>query len=255
VNKVPLSVTILAKNEEKNITECLESVVNWADEVMVIDDESTDRTAELAQRLGAKVFHRRMENEGKHRNWAYAQARNEWVLSLDADETVTKELQEEIRQSLKEGKFESFSIPIKTYIGKFWVKHCGWYPANKLRMFMKSKQWYEEVEVHPRVANFITCGLLTKDIIHKGYPNFAHFIDGLNRQTTLEARKWIRDNRQVSLAKAIWKMLDRFFRTFLGKAGFKDGFVGFMVSYFAGAYQIISYAKYREMKRSKAKTK
>src|SRR6185295_4335606 len=92
VNKVPLSVTILAKNEERNIAECLESVVNWADEVMVIDDESTDRTAELAQRSGAKVFRRKMENEGKHRNWAYAQARNEWVLSLDADETVTKEL-------------------------------------------------------------------------------------------------------------------------------------------------------------------
>ena len=250
MNKVPLSVIILTKNEEHNIGDCLESVVDWADEVIVMDDESSDRTVELAQRYPVKVFKRKMENEGRHRNWAYAQSRNEWVLNLDADETVTKDLQEEIRSSLSDAKFESYSIPIKTYIGKFWVKHCGWYPANKLRMFMKSKQWYEEAEVHPRIANFITCGLLTRDIIHKGYPNFSHFIEGFNRQTTLEAIKWIRDNRKVSLGKVIWKTLDRFFRTFLYKQGFKDGFVGFMVAYFAGAYQIISYAKYWEMKRS-----
>jgi len=253
INKIPLSAVVLTKNEEDNIDRCLGSVYGWADEIIVIDDESTDRTVELAEKYTKKIFHKPMKNEGAHRNWAYAQARNEWVLSLDADENVTDGLKEEISRLIPDTDFEAFSIPIKTYIGDYWVQHSGWYPANKLRMFMKSRQKYEEVEVHPRVMNSIKTGSLTNDIIHKGYPDFAHFLSSVNRQTTLEARKWIATNRKMSFGKAFWRTIDRFPRTFIGKAGYKDGVIGFMIAFFASLYQIMSYAKYWQMKKENVK--
>src|SRR3989338_8212237 len=98
MDKCPLSIVVLAKNEEKNIHGCLESVYSLADEIIVVDDESTDKTVETAKKFSAKVLHRKMDNEGIHRNWAYAQAKNEWVLSLDADEKLSDELKEELLQ-------------------------------------------------------------------------------------------------------------------------------------------------------------
>ncbi len=246
--KVALSVVVLTKNEENNIEDCLRSVYGWADEILVVDDESTDGTVARAQKYADKILFKRMVNEGEHRNWAYAQAKNEWVLSLDADEYVTEELKEEITQVLAETSFHAFSIPLRNYIGSYWVKHGGWYPAGKLRLFMKSRFRYEEVGVHPRVFLDGETGHLTKDIVHKGYPDFEHFLGSLNRQTTLEAQKWIETGRRMSIGKAIWRTIDRFPRSFIGKRGYKDGFIGFMVAFFASLYQIISYAKYWQFK-------
>jgi len=291
VGKLPLSVVVITKNEENNIADCLKSVAGWADEIIVIDDESRDRTVEIAKSYADKVLHRRMDNEGTHRNWAYGQARNEWVLSLDADEIVSAELREEIAgiffifplPSAKGGsasggnpphkgegiiklnssprsgggkvggvdnQFHAFSIPLRNYIGNYWVQHSGWYPAGKLRLFMKSRFKYEEVPVHPKVFLDGNTGHLTKDIIHKGYPDFEHFLASLNRQTTLEAVKWIQTGRQMSLGRAVWRTIDRFPRVYFGKKGYKDGFIGFMIAFLASLYQVMSYAKYWEMKRN-----
>ncbi len=247
--KLPLSVVVLTKNEEKNIQDCLESVRDFAEELLVIDDESADKTVEIAKRCSARVLHRKMDNEGTHRNWAYAQAKNEWVLSLDADEKVSDELREELCAILPGTKFHAFDIPLRNYIGNYWVRHGGWYPANKLRLFMKSRFKYEEVGVHPRVFLQGDTGHLTKDIIHKGYPDFEHFLASLNRQTTLEAQKWIETGRQMSLGRAVWRTVDRFFRSFIGKQGYRDGFVGFMIAFFASLYQVMSYAKYWQLKQ------
>ena len=250
MKKIPLSVVVITKNEEANIDACLGSVHNWADEVIIVDDESTDKTVELAEKYADKVFHRRMDNEGTHRNWSYAQAKNEWVLSLDADEYASDELKEEISAVLPTTEFHTFSIPLRNYIGKYQVKYSGWYPAGKLRMFMKSRFKYEEVQVHPKVFIDGETGHLTKDIVHKGYPDFEHFLASLNRQTTLEAQKWIDTGRHMSLGHAIWRTMDRFPRSFIRKKGYKDGFIGFMIGFFASLYQIMSYAKYWELKKN-----
>ena len=251
MGKLPLSVVVLTKNEEKNIQECLESIYNWADEIIVADDESTDKTVEIAKRFTNRILHRKMENEGTHRNWAYAQAKNEWVLSLDADEIVSEELKKEISEVLPATKFHAFDMPLRNYIGTYWVRHSGWYPAGKLRLFMKSRFQYEEVEVHPRVFLDGQTGHLTQDIVHKGHPDFEHFLASLNRQTTLEARKWVQTGRHMSLGRAIWRTIDRFPRVFIRKQGYRDGFIGFMIAFFASLYQIMSYAKYWELKKPK----
>jgi len=246
--KISLSVVIITKNEESNIKECLESV-KWADEIVVVDDNSTDRTVGIAQRYTDRIFHRKMDIEGRHRNWAYDQARNTWVLSLDADERVSPELREEIERTIADpGEFKGFIIPRRNYIGDYWVKYGGWYPSGQLKIFMKEEFRWEEAEVHPRAFLKGPSNSLKNDLIHYSYKDFEDFVDKMNKQTTLEAKKWVRDKREMGFGKAFWRTLDRFFRTYLRKKAYKDGLTGFMISIFAGLYQILSYAKYHEMK-------
>lgn len=247
-----LSVVVLTKNEEKNIKACLESVYNWADEIIVIDDESGDKTAEIARnQYGAQIIHRKMDIEGRQRNFAYAQARNQWVLSLDADERVTPELREEINAALSQDTpYNGFTIPRRNYIGDYWVRYGGWYPSPQLKLFRKDKFRYEEAAVHPRAFMDEPCGHLKKDIIHYSYKNIEDFISKMNNQTTREAQKWHAQNKPMRLGKFIWRSYDRFFRAYLGKKGWKDGFRGFVLAYFAGLYQFLSYLKYREIVRN-----
>ncbi|MBU0504092.1 MAG: glycosyltransferase family 2 protein [Candidatus Omnitrophota bacterium] len=248
--KIPLSVVIIAKNEEANIEESLISVFNWADEIVVVDDESADKTREICRRYTDKVYVRKMDVEGRHRNWAYSQARNKWILSLDADEKVTEELKEEIAKVIKDDKFAAFSIPLRNFIGKYWVKYGGWYPAAKVRLFQNSKFKYEEVEVHPRAIINGECGHLKSDIIHKGYPDIEHFLGSVNRQSTLEAIKWINAGRKFGFVLMVWRAVDRFFRRYLRKKSYKDGMYGFVIAFFDTLYQILSYIKYREIIRN-----
>ncbi|KPK96548.1 MAG: hypothetical protein AMJ95_13600 [Omnitrophica WOR_2 bacterium SM23_72] len=245
--KFPLSVVVLTRNEEARIAECLESV-SWADEIVVVDDESSDATVAIAKRYTDKIFIRKMDIEGRHRNWAYAQAKNEWVLSLDADERVTKELQEEIKRVLEDSpQEEGFTIPIRNYIGTYWVKYGGWYPAAKLRLFQKGKFHYEEVEVHPRAFMEGSCGHLKSDIVHFSYKNLEEFWNSLNVQTTREAQKWYNQGKPMRLGRFIWRTIDRFLRTYIRKKGYKDGLIGFVVAFNAGLYQFLSYLKYQEL--------
>jgi glycosyltransferase involved in cell wall biosynthesis len=250
MDKIPISVVVITRNEESNIADCLESV-KWADEIVVVDDFSTDETVEIARQYTDKIFQRKMDIEGRHRNWAYAQAKNEWVLSLDADERVTDELKNEIIEVIGQGTdYSAFSVPIRNYIGNYWVRFGGWYPAPKVRLFRKDKFKYEEVGVHPRVFIDGNCGHLKSDIIHYSYRDFGDFLSKLNRQTTLEANKWFEDKRKMSFLRALWRAIDRFFRSYIRKKGYKDGFVGFMFALFAALYQLLSYAKYWELKRN-----
>jgi glycosyltransferase involved in cell wall biosynthesis len=245
--KVSFSVVILTKNEEERIAKCLESV-KWADEVVVVDDESTDNTVNIVKQYTDKIYTRKMDIEGRHRNWAYSKAKNTWVLSLDADEVVTPQLKEEIERVLKNNPRENgFTIPIRNYIGSYWVKYGGWYPASKLRLFRKDKFRYEEAEVHPRAFLDKPCGHLKSDIIHFSYKNLEEFWHSLNSQTTQEARKWFNQGKPMLLYIFIWRTIDRFMRTYVRKKGYRDGFMGFVVAFNASLYQILSYLKYREL--------
>ncbi len=249
-DKIPLSVVVITKNEERNISDCLSSV-KWADDLIVVDDFSSDKTLELARKFTDKVFQRKMDIEGVHRNWAYQKAKNEWVLSLDADERVTPELSEEIKEVLAKGtECNGFTMPRRNYIGDYWVRHGGWYPSPQLRLFKKDKFRYEEVEVHPRAFMDDPCGCLKNDIIHYSYRDFEDFRKKQDGQIEREALKWVKSGRRMNFPLAFWRTVDRFFRSYVGKQGFRDGVTGFKIAFFAGRYQAMSYAKYRELKKS-----
>ena len=253
---VKISVVIIVKNEEEQIEDCLRSVTGWADEVVIVDDESTDNTRAIAEGLGAKVFVRKTDIEGRHRNWAYSKAENPWVFSVDADERPTEELKSEIKEVIASSEHSHYAIPFRTYIGDHWIRWGGWYPGPKVKLFRKDKFRYEEAEVHPRIIAEGTCGRLENDVIHYSYRDWADFLTKTNNQTTLEATKWYKlskldpkkGGRKMNLGHALWRTMDRFIRSFIAKKGFRDGFTGFMVAYYSSLYQIISYAKYVEMK-------
>ncbi len=245
--KALLSVVVLTKNESARIASCLNSAL-WADEIIVVDDESADNTREIAGKYTDRVLLRKMDIEGRHRNWAYAQARNEWVLSLDADEIITAELKSEIEDVLSGAPVENgFSIPRRNFIGNYWVRHGGWYPSPQLKLFKKDKFRYEEAAVHPRAFMDDPCGHLKSDLIHYSYKNLEDFLNKLNNQTTREAQKWLDQGKPMRLGRFLWRTYDRFMRIYFTRQGFRDGFFGFIIAYFAGLYQFISYLKYREL--------
>jgi glycosyltransferase involved in cell wall biosynthesis len=254
MEKLPISVVVIARNEEHNMADCLKSVA-WAGEIVVLDDNSTDKTVEISKQYTDKVSSRKMDIEGRHRNYAYSLASNKWVLSLDADERATPELEAELRKLFKtEIKDKAYSIPIKNFIGKRWIKYAGWYPAPKVRLFDKDHFKYEEAEVHPRVFIDGTCGHLTKDILHYSYRDYHEFFQSLNNQTTLEAKKWFKEKRKINFLKMWRKALSRFLKAYIQKQGYKDGLLGFTMSYTGGLYQFMSYVKYREMLQNEKDT-
>ncbi|MFH1412007.1 MAG: glycosyltransferase family 2 protein [Candidatus Omnitrophota bacterium] len=248
MTKVPVTVVVITKNEQDNIAQCLETAA-WADELIVVDDESTDSTREISKKYTDKIFVRKMENEGRHRNWSYSQASNDWVLSVDADERITPELAEEVKRLLDKGaEFKAYTIPRRNYIGDHWLKFGGEYPAPQTRLFLKNEFKYEEAEVHPRAFLEGDCGHLKRDLIHYSHRDITDYLKSLNNHTSLEARKWVLTGRKMSFGRALWRALDRcFYRRLIRKKAYKDGIYGWTVAIFSGMYQLVSYLKYREM--------
>lgn len=246
-----LSVGVIAKNEERNIADCLKTV-EWADEIVVLDDYSTDKTIEIAKRFTDKIYKRKMDMEGAHRNYLYSLCSNEWVLTLDADERVTPELKEEIRKTLDEEKerprHNAYSIPIKTYIGKRWAKYAGWYPAQKVRLFRKEKFRYDDSQqVHPRTFLDGKIGFLKGDIVHYAYRDLSDLFRNVNEQTTLQAIEWRREGKKFSYFTLFRTTIDRFIRKYFFKGGIRGGLLGFILSLADSAYQFQSYAKLWEL--------
>ena len=246
---VPLSVVVITKNEEGRLADCLKSV-DWAAERIVVDDLSTDRTVEIARQHDARVEQRRMDIEGRHRNYAYGLASHDWILSLDADERVTPELRDEIAALIAaHPPLNGYTMPRRNYLGTRWLQHGGFYPSAQLRLFRKDHFRYEEAEVHPRAFLDTATGQLKGDLIHYSYRNLDDFVAKLNRQTTLEARKWVRDDRRMPTSKALWRAVDRFTRTYWQKEGRREGLLGFIMAILAGMYQFLSFAKYWAARR------
>lgn len=254
-NKVPISVIVITKNEQDNIDDCLKSVYAWADEIIIVDDESTDRTLEIAGRYTDKVFTRKMDLEGRQRNWGASKAKNAWVMMIDSDERMTPELQKEIESVITSNseKAVAYWVPRKNYFGDKWLKYGGWYPASHIKLYKKDFLKWREVPadiVHPGVD--ITDGSqglnLKNHLIHYNFKNIEDFIKKVNRQTTLEAIKWHLQGKKIGLAHGLWKAFDRFWRRYVRKKGYKDGYYGFVAAALSGFYQFAAYSKFREIK-------
>ncbi|MFH1459057.1 MAG: glycosyltransferase family 2 protein [Candidatus Omnitrophota bacterium] len=243
--KLPISIVIITCNVAANIKECLESV-KWADEIVIVDNHSTDKTLDIAQAYTKSIYHDTWDREGSIRNRAYKKAKNEWVLTLDPDERVSDQLKEQIKDFISQGtEFNAFSVSMRNIFGrKFWIKNGGWYPASRIKIFKKSKFYYEDAEIHPRAYLDGKEGRLTGEIIHYCYDDFTQVVSKMNVQSTLEAEKWIRDKRKMSFSIALIRTFSRFFKMYLQKNGYKDGMVGFMMAWQWATYQLLSYAKY-----------
>ena len=173
-----LSVIIITKEEEKNIGSCLDSVL-WADEVVVVDAFSQDRTVAVCQEKGVRVFRRAWDGFVQQKRFALEKVKGPWVLSLDADERVTEGLKQEIRSILLSGDAacDGYAIPRRSYFLGKWIKHGGWYPGYQLRLFRKTKVRLPERRVHEGFVVDGRVGHLRGDILHNTYPTMGHMLE------------------------------------------------------------------------------
>ena len=251
---IPLSVVIIAKNEQGRIKDCLDSVTGFADEIVVVDDESTDDTRLIVLKYTDKIFTRHMDLEGKQRNFGASSAKNDWILTLDCDERLTQDLKNEIAAALKEGdpKIAAYWAGQITYLGDVPLNHGDW-SNPRIRLYNKNYGKWSQADhdvVHPgfKISEGHRGANLKGKTIHYSFRNVEDFIAKINRYSTLEATKWYLDGRKMSLGKAIWRAGDRFLRKFIRKEGHKDGYYGFVAAVLSGFHEFAAYSKYREIK-------
>jgi glycosyltransferase involved in cell wall biosynthesis len=249
-----LSVCIVTHNEEANIGRTLESVKGLADEVIVVDSHSTDRTVAIAESLGAKVFIEDWKGFARQKNSANAKASGTWILSLDADEEVSPELAASIRELLKPGqaapKFDGYFMPRRNiYFGR-WIKRGGYYPDPKLRLVKRELANFELRLVHEDIKLPGKMGRLKGDLLHHAYADLDGFIEHQNRYSTLSAHM-VLEKRRVgfSVINILFRPMVRFFYNYIVRGGFLDGPEGFLVHLYHGAYVSWKYAKAWELSK------
>lgn len=248
-----LSVVIIARNEEASLPRCLESV-RWADEIIVGDSGSSDRTVEVARDLGAKVFCYDWRGFGPAKQGAVDRAEGEWILSLDADEEVTRELAMEIRSVLeRDDHVAGYYLPRRTeFLGR-WMLHGGWYPDHVLRLFRKDRGSFTSALVHEAVRVDGPTVRLTNDLLHYSYPTLDRYLDKFNRYTTLAANEAFQMGQRTSLTRLIVNPCAKFIKQYILKAGFLDGAEGLLLAILSAGYVSIKYAKLRDLWRQKEK--
>ena len=230
-NANKLSVIIITKDEEQSIEKCLKSI-SWADEIIVVDANSSDRTAIISEELGAKVFiQKEWLGFGSQKNLALSLASKKWVLSLDADEIVSSQLKEEILKAIKsEAENQSFKIPrSSSYCGQF-IKHSGWSPDYVLRLFPREYARFSDDLVHEKVVFNGEIKSLKNALIHTSYDNLEDVLDKTNRYSTAGASMLYNKGKKSYLSTAILKGLWAFTRTYFLRLGFLDGRMGFVLA-------------------------
>lgn len=245
-----ISATIIALNEEKNIRACLESV-KWADEIVVSDTGSNDKTVEICGEFGAKVFNDEWLGFGMQKNLCQERAGSEWILNLDADERITPELKDEILDTVKNAGKEGYFIPRMNYFGGRWIRHCGWYPDHNLRLYRKASGRFSEKKVHEAVVLEGDAGYLKNPLIHLTYTDIADYILRMQRYSTLSAEEMHKLGRGAGPVDLFLRPVFTFFKMFILKKGFLDGTEGAVLSGLYACYTFTKYAKLREMKRNK----
>jgi glycosyltransferase involved in cell wall biosynthesis len=253
MSRLPLSVTIVACNEERNLARALNSV-SWAEERLVIDSGSTDRTREIAAECGAKVIDQSWLGYGKQKNFAQSHAQNDWILNLDADEEISGELAQEI-QALLSGPCKNpenpyhYLIPRKSrYLGR-WILHGGWYPDRKARLGNRHHSQWTEPAVHEALVSNRSPGQLKSPILHYPFSGIRDQILTNLRYSRLGYEQRIQQGQTGGLALLLLKSISKFLETYILKRGFLDGIPGLIISVNAAHSVFMKFSYYFEEKK------
>lgn len=225
-----LSVIIVTKNESEHIARCLASV-SWADEIIVFDSGSTDDTVEICKKHTPHVYETDWPGFGAQKQRALNKATANWVLSIDADEQITKELRSEIQLAMKNQQdTHGFEIPrLSSYCGK-QIKHGGWWPDYVLRLFQKKEGEFSNSIVHERVIVNGSIRQLKNPLLHESYTSLEEVLSKTNNYSSLGAKMLFDKGKNSSLIQAILRAVWTFFRTYFIKTSFLDGDQGFMLA-------------------------
>ena len=253
-----LSVTIAAKNEENNLRRCL-NAVKWADEIVVVDDMSSDKTAEICNEYNT-VFSRN-DSHGdfhKNKNLAIEKATGEWILSLDADEVITPELADEIREVIKSETMIAYYLNRRNFFLGKWIRGCGWYPDHIIRLFRKGvTRWPWQIHDIPKVKEKNRVGYLKNPLLHYSYVSLDQYLEKFSRYTSRVGLEYYAQGKRLKWysfpAVFVIRPALIFLRKYFFLKGFRDGFRGLFISFSAASTEFVAYAKLWELQERQEK--
>ncbi len=250
--KLPLSVVIITLNEDKNIERCLKSV-SFAEQVLVVDSFSTDHTVEKARSLGADVLQKEWLGFGAQKHFAAAQAKFDWILSIDADEALSDELQYELKNKFSQLEAKAaYAVPRKSFHFAKWIRAGGWYPDYQVKLFNRKHSQWNQDSIHENIVAEKVLHL-ENPLLHWVFRDLSHQVQTNDRYSTLQAEKLFQQGQKFSLFKLLTKPVSKFLETYIWKCGFRDGMAGLIISVSAGYSVFLKWSKIWELQKIKSK--
>jgi glycosyltransferase involved in cell wall biosynthesis len=255
-----LSVIIITNNEEENLPRCLKSV-SFADEIILNDSGSSDRTLEIAREHGCKIIENKFTGFGAAKQSALDQATGEWVLSIDADEEVDDALREAIKGAIRKANKDTnnqanassshsaFQINRQSQFLGRWINHSGWYPDHITRLFRREQARFTDSVVHEKVIVDGTIGRLEGRLLHYTDPTLTHYFHKLNHYTSLSAQSLMKEGKRFRIHYLLIKPWAIFIKMYFLKQGFRDGIHGLILALLSSVHVMVKYAKLWELQR------
>lgn len=248
---IKLSAVIITLNEEKNIARCIESLKPVADEILVVDSLSTDKTRAICESYGVRFVEQKFLGYVEQKNFALNLATYDYVLSLDADEALDERLQKEILKVKADFKADGYEFNRLTQYNGFWVRHCGWYPDTKLRIVKKHKARWVGNNPHDALNVDGVVSHISGDLLHYSYDSISSHVLQTNKFSTIEAHSLFSKGKRATLTKLVTRPPFQFFKDYILKKGFLDGKYGFIICFINSLYVLLKYAKMMDMQQKR----
>lgn len=254
---VSISLAVITYNEEKNIRHCLESAHGIADEILVVDSFSNDKTVEICRSLGARVLERKFTNHIDQKNFALKKCSHDYVLSLDGDECLSEELRGSILQVKSNWQGDGYCFNRRNnYAGK-WIRYCGWYPDRKLRLVYRPSAQWGGINPHDilQLKNKEKGKFLKGDILHYTYDSISDHVRQTNYFTDINAQHSFDKGIRSNIFKIVTRPIFKFIRDYFLKLGFLDGRYGFIICSINAMGAMLKYAKIMDLQKARTRLK
>jgi glycosyltransferase involved in cell wall biosynthesis len=251
--EIKLSAVIITFNEERNIGRCIDSIENIADDIVVVDSFSTDKTEEICRNKKVRFIQHGFEGHIEQKNWAISQAQFPHILSLDADEALDETLKKSILEVKKTWQYDGYNMNrLTNYCGK-WIRHSSWYPDTKLRLWDSRKGKWTGTNPHDKyeLENGTTEGLLIGDIQHYSYYSLTDHLNQVAKFTEIAANAYFEKGKKASFLKMLISPCLKFFKMYFIKLGILDGFEGLLIARISSHAVFIKYARLRQLYKAK----
>lgn len=247
-----LTVAMITLNEEKNLERTLKSVQDFADEIVIVDSGSTDRTEEIAKKFGAKFVYQEWLGYGLQRNKAIELSTSDWILNIDADEEISPELANKIKGIKENSRYKVYKINFMSVCFNKKIKHGGWSNSYRIRLFKKDAGRFNENAVHEEFITKEEVSKLNEYIYHHSYSDLADYLRKFNKYTTLGAVEYHYKNKKAGIISIVLSPLYKFIRMYIFRLGFLDGIEGFVLAILSALYTMVKYYKLREIYKNKS---
>lgn len=250
MKEIEISAVIITHNEEKNIERCIQSLNGIADEILIVDSFSTDKTIEIAKKYNIKIVQHVWQGYSEQKNYANNEAKFDWILSLDADEALSETLKKSILEIKKNNTSDAYYMNRLTNYCGHWIKYGDWYPDTKMRLWNKKRGlWHGLIHENVLMQANTTSSSLQGDILHYSFYSITEHLLQINRYTELMARENILKNKKSTLPKIIFSPIIKFIKAYIIKLGFLDSYAGFQVAIMSSFATFIKYVRTYELQK------